>query len=959
MSIIKIGNTLLGQGGVKGDMPSFTINGTTVTDGTSLTISGEGGVNTIAITNLSELQSGTTNKIWSIQGDIDLGTTTLNIPSGVTLKFEGGSIINGTLNSTNNDTYIWSEELVQIFDITTDFTGKFNFRACYPEWFGAKGDGATENINFFGKTTEFVDVCGGGVIELWGEVYNFSSFHQDGAWNTTYTGDGFEAMIYIGSNTHLISKVNSKIKVIEHGLDVFNLNPITAVDIPSSIITITSASGLDISPQIGYAFYVDGVFLGNLANKVDNLIFTLDSFAFTPTVGQDVTIVREANYKVVKFQSSQNSSMTGVHLEGNRELTGNGEGPHGILLHKNCNNVTIDNNEISGMPSDAVKSQFDSAYESGVKELYEDGGINSTTGLSDDSKIGSQVRSVVSYNLARARIITLDKFMMFDTYSYQQWNAVPRGIIHVYYYQTGDIFLGARLNQNMYEYLPILKDGSGVNADYVKIVIDATDSNRFDYTATGGETTIELDRIAPGGSINNYIWINSTTFADGEALLEGTDFTFTDNGIVSTVNFTSITLSPGDEVVVSYNRYRIDARAVEVPTNINIINNDFHDCGRQGISITGFQDLLIHNNIFHEIYGSPGAAIDLEDGELLNRRVEINGNKFWNNKLGITLYATVEINIVNNRFLRATDEFDGKTGQTSHAISQSHPGYGAVHVKNNYFENAIVTVGESMVLESNTFEFTSINVKGGDVKNNIFNASSLSTEAGTTYDYSKFNIIGNTFLGRDLLGDAEFFQDADLPDEQIPSYFLNNSFSGSGGATFREGVIVDDINFFNTTNIRIESTTVNNLKTNSPLTVWLEAKDYYFKGWELNNAELTVRNSGVGSNMILRNFIWNYDSSVTTPNKVFDKWGGDPLDSLRIINCELNDYSTGGVGHMDTIGDTDNLYFIGNSIRSNNAMNLFPSTPTALNPYHIFNNEFKNVTLNTKVGDVLQNNLEY
>jgi hypothetical protein len=64
MAVIQIGSTTLAKGGSKG-------------------ADGENNSNRIAVTTLAELQAGTANKIWSIQGDIDLGTTTLNIPSGV------------------------------------------------------------------------------------------------------------------------------------------------------------------------------------------------------------------------------------------------------------------------------------------------------------------------------------------------------------------------------------------------------------------------------------------------------------------------------------------------------------------------------------------------------------------------------------------------------------------------------------------------------------------------------------------------------------------------------------------------------------------------------------------------------------------------------------------------------------------------------------------------------------
>lgn len=197
MSIIQIGTIKLAQGGAKG-------------------VDGESNANRIAVTTLAELQAGTANKIWSIQGDIDLGTTTLNIPSGVVLKFEGGKITNGTLNG--DATYIIAEELLQIFGLDTEFTGTFDFRAAQPEWFGANISLA-ENQPYFRKLMEFVRDNGGGNVEIRGNgIYTFNAYNPSSVDGTWYGGDGSlvgpDGVMNIYSDTHVKLFPQSTLKVI-------------------------------------------------------------------------------------------------------------------------------------------------------------------------------------------------------------------------------------------------------------------------------------------------------------------------------------------------------------------------------------------------------------------------------------------------------------------------------------------------------------------------------------------------------------------------------------------------------------------------------------------------------------------------------------------------------------------------------------------------------------------------
>lgn len=82
------------------------------------------------------------NTIYVIRESFDLMGETIIVPSSSTLKFEGGDFCNGTL--VGQETTI-EADLTKIFNNSLTIKGDWHIKEAYPEWFGAVGDGITDD----------------------------------------------------------------------------------------------------------------------------------------------------------------------------------------------------------------------------------------------------------------------------------------------------------------------------------------------------------------------------------------------------------------------------------------------------------------------------------------------------------------------------------------------------------------------------------------------------------------------------------------------------------------------------------------------------------------------------------------------------------------------------------------------------------------------------------------------
>ena len=92
---------------------------------------------------LTQAMIGSANTRYVIQYDYDLGGETITMPEGCTLDFQGGSLKNGTIIGDNT---VLNSNLNHIFH-NIQLDGSFEIFEMFPQWFGAKGDGITDDTS--------------------------------------------------------------------------------------------------------------------------------------------------------------------------------------------------------------------------------------------------------------------------------------------------------------------------------------------------------------------------------------------------------------------------------------------------------------------------------------------------------------------------------------------------------------------------------------------------------------------------------------------------------------------------------------------------------------------------------------------------------------------------------------------------------------------------------------------
>lgn len=159
------------------------------------------------------IPAGYENSIWEIRYEHNIGGLAWTIPSGVTLKFVGGTITNSG-NITLDNTTI-NADRVRCFDNTITFTGRFENKEYYPEWFNVDGADDTLAINIAIKLAFIGNIRNdlfGSLNQIWdGKKVSLKSGYE---YQCATTVKHRQGVILEGNNA--IFKASANLTILEH-----------------------------------------------------------------------------------------------------------------------------------------------------------------------------------------------------------------------------------------------------------------------------------------------------------------------------------------------------------------------------------------------------------------------------------------------------------------------------------------------------------------------------------------------------------------------------------------------------------------------------------------------------------------------------------------------------------------------------------------------------------------------
>lgn len=281
------------------------------------------------------------NVIYKITKDLDLNRETLNIPSGCTLDFQGGSFSNGSINF--NKAALKGKVKISS---NINIIGTCSNSILYPEWFGALGDGTSDDTIPLNNTVKAL--CTNGTMHL---TNSYKLYGKEGKFNRREDGIYLKDNIAIigGSNAKLIANIDCCNLITtppeESDLSSPNIHNIRIENIEfshtytslyqfSALINLANIDGCIIKGCKFLSYCGDGITIGALLSPDENRWMT--SFA------NDV-VVRDCIFDGKNIVSRQ-----------------------GISVYV-CNNILIDNNIFKNSSGDVMPGAIDFEPEADVE----------------------------------------------------------------------------------------------------------------------------------------------------------------------------------------------------------------------------------------------------------------------------------------------------------------------------------------------------------------------------------------------------------------------------------------------------------------------------------------------------------------------------------------------------------------------------------------------------------------
>ena len=254
---------------------------------------------------LTQEMVNTPHTIYHIQYDYDLNGSTINIPEGCILQFDGGSLTNGTIKGNNT-------KLSGTINITCSGSGSFDLNRANVKDFGAVGDLVTDDTEAFERALSFLttpgtsNVAGANTLYLPSGSYSLynidckdANIVGESALNTVISGRGADAVFTLTSpNTSM-----DKVKEVS---GLYFINGILAVkgdnfDIKNCIFTAQGTNYIDVKGNNVNIY-------NNLFNNKTAAIKIADSLVDIYNNKFSAANPLGPNYALIDIQNTSNSS---------------------------------------------------------------------------------------------------------------------------------------------------------------------------------------------------------------------------------------------------------------------------------------------------------------------------------------------------------------------------------------------------------------------------------------------------------------------------------------------------------------------------------------------------------------------------------------------------------------------------------------------------------------------------
>lgn len=272
----------------------------------------------------TNIPSGYDNSTWEIKDFFNLGGATINLPTNVTLFFNGGSLKNGNIVGDNT---IIKSEVVKIFDIDITLSGTFKDTVSTPQMFGAVGTGDETDIlqkvlDFSGDSvivgnylaenlqvnlSKIIEIKPNSSIKLNPNVASSSNLIKINADNVVITGYGTldgnsDNQTFVLDDKHIINIWDSS------NIAIKNLNIINA---SGSFIRGRNCSDISIKNNTFINSKYICIFIGDGDQVNNNINYKNNKMTITDTRNKYVAVktqadssVQGATYKNVTFLNS-------------------------------------------------------------------------------------------------------------------------------------------------------------------------------------------------------------------------------------------------------------------------------------------------------------------------------------------------------------------------------------------------------------------------------------------------------------------------------------------------------------------------------------------------------------------------------------------------------------------------------------------------------------------------------